>query len=215
MESAQSAARIRRDLRKKVDWFSDHADQRGKFTGLQLLKRGRIVVQYLLDLDAEPLKDDCPGEAGSASSRPETDFLASQVLYFLNIGVREDVHLRNGQANDVIDLALEVENFPLRAEILENVRLGDRDVDLPQIEQIVEVGRGAIGDDRNDAQIVSVVEDVRELIGEGHIGARQLPADDADRPMVLANPHCSVGAAPFKRLGHGLRLSRSKQSQFK
>ena len=85
------------------------------------------------------------------------------------------------------------------AEIVQHVRLRHRDVDLLQIEQVVEVGGGAIGGDRDDAQIVAVVEDLRHLVGERHIGARQLPAGDADGPGIPANPHDRIGAALLER----------------
>ena len=129
----------------------------------------------------------------------------------LDLGARQDVHLRDRQAEDVVDPVVEVGDLALGAEILEHVRLRHRDVDLPQIEQIVHVRRGAIGDDRNDAQIVAVVEHLRQLVGEGHVGARQLAAGDADRPVVLSISHGRVAAALLERLGHRLRLRRRMQ----
>jgi hypothetical protein len=36
--------------------------------------------------------------------------------------------------------------------------LRHRDIDVAQIEQIIEIGRGPIGDDRNDPQVIAVVE---------------------------------------------------------
>src|SRR3982074_3855165 len=41
-------SRIRGYLRKKVDRLSNHADERGKFTRLELLQRSGIVIQHLL-----------------------------------------------------------------------------------------------------------------------------------------------------------------------
>ena len=105
-------------------------------------------------------------------------------------------------------LVVEVGDLPLGAEILEHVRLGHGDVDVAQVEQIVQIRRGAIGDDRNDTQIVAVVEHLRQLVGEGHVGAGPLAAGDADRPIVLLDPHGGIGAALLERLGYRLRLSR-------
>ncbi len=142
---------------------------------------------------------------------PKLTFLPLQILELLDVGAREDVHLRDRQTDDVVDPVFEVGDLALRAEVLEHVRLGHRDVDLPQIKQVVEIGSRAIGDDRNDAQIVAVVENLRQLVGEGHVGARQLAAGDADRPLVLLDPHCSIGATLLERLRHRLRLRRRKQ----
>jgi len=101
---------------------------------------------------------------------------------------------------------LEIGNFPLRAEIVEHVGLGDRDVDLAQVEQIVEVGSGAVGDDRDDAQIVAIIENLRQLVGERHVSAGQLSPGNTNGPIVLAQSHRRVAAALFERLRHRLCL---------
>src|ERR1700716_3246162 len=73
-------SRIRRHLRKKLDRPSDHADQRRELARFELLQRGGIVGENLLDLDAQALEDDGPGQARCASRRPEADLLALEVL---------------------------------------------------------------------------------------------------------------------------------------
>src|SRR5207237_3062735 len=138
-------------------------------TRLQLLQGGGIVIQHLLDFDSESLKHNRAGETRSASCRPETHLLAAQVLDRGYVGAREDVHLRYGQADDVIDPRSEIGNFSVSAEIFKYVRLRHRDVHIAQIQQIIEIGSGAIGDDRNDPQIVTVVEELRPLVGEGPV----------------------------------------------
>ena len=63
--------------------------------------------------------------------------------------------------------------------------------------------------DRNrvtEAQLLTVIEDFRHLVGKGHVGAGQLPAGNADRPVVLAGSHCRVAAALFERFRHRLRV---------
>ena len=116
------------------------------------------------------------------------------------------MHFRNRQADDVIDPIVEIGNFPVSAEIVKHVGLGDRDVNLLQIKQIVEVGRGTVGDDRDDAQVVAVVEHFCQLVGERHVGARELPASNPDGPIVLAQPHCRITAPFLQRFRHRLRL---------
>ena len=102
-----------------------------------------------------------------------------------NVGSGENMELRDGQAHDVIDPRVQVGNPALRAEIFEHIRLRHRHVNLTQVKEIVEVRGGTIGDDRHDAQIVAIVENFRELVGEGHVGAGELSAGDPDRPLVL------------------------------
>src|SRR4030095_16449197 len=104
----------------------------------------------------------------------------------------------NRQANDVMNSALEIGSLPLSAEILEDVRLRHHDVNAAQIEKIVEVGCSAMGDNRNDPQIVAIVKHLRQLIGQSHVGARQLAAGDANSPSIPALFQCGVGTALLK-----------------
>ena len=104
-----------------------------------------------------------------------------------------------------MDAEFKVGNLALVAEIVEHVGLRHRDIDLPQVEQIVQVGGGAVSDDRNDAQIVAVVEHLGELVGECHVGAGELSARDADRPGVPFVSLRRIAAALFQRLGYALR----------
>src|SRR5262249_39571252 len=94
--------------------------------------------------------------------------------------------------------ALEIEGLPLSAEILEDVRLHHSDVDAAQIKKIVEIRSGAGGYDRNHPQMLAVVKHVRQLTGEGNVGAGQLTAGDADGPSIPSLFQCSVGAALLK-----------------
>ena len=122
------------------------------------------------------------------------------------------MHLRYGQANDVIDSILEFGNFSLSTEIFKDVRLSHRDVDVAQIEQIVKIGSGTIGDDRKNPQIIAIIENLRQLVGKSHVSPRQLSAGDSDCPIVLSHSHCSIAATLLERLRHRLRSSRSNQS---
>ena len=101
----------------------------------------------------------------------------------------------------------------MSTEIFKDVRLSHRDVDVAQIEQIVKIGSGTIGDDRKNPQIIAIIENLRQLVGKSHVSPRQLPAGDSDCPIVLSRFHCSIGAALFERLRHRLRSSRSNPSE--
>src|SRR5262249_6657327 len=95
---------------------------------------------------------------------------------------------------------------PARTEIFEHIGLGHSDVDIVQIEQVIKVGCGAVGDYWDNAQIVAVIKHLRQLTGERHVGARQLATYDANRPSVAACPHGIIGTTLFKRLWYRLRL---------
>ncbi len=125
----QMQARIRRDLREKVDGFRNDAGDGIDLARLQLLQRRRLVDQDLIDLDAEPLEHDGAGEARAGAGRAEINLLAAQILEALNVVARQDVEFRDRQPDDVVDALLEIWRFADRAEILEDVGLGDGRVD--------------------------------------------------------------------------------------
>jgi hypothetical protein len=97
-----------------------------------------------------------------------------------------------------MNFLLEIRRLPLRAEILENVRLRHHKVDVSEIEEVVEVGGSTRGDDGKHPQIVAIIEHLRQLIGESHVGSRPLPASEADGPGILALFQFGVGAALLK-----------------
>jgi len=53
----------------------------------------------------------------------------TQILSAENVVARDDRHLGDGEAHDVIDSVFEVRDLPLRAKKFEDVRLGDRNID--------------------------------------------------------------------------------------
>src|SRR5262245_46423347 len=88
-------ARVWRDAAEELDRFADDAHQRRNFAGLQLLQPALLINQDLLDLDAKALENDRPGQAGTASRRPEIDLFAAQVLDRLDIGLGQDMQFGN------------------------------------------------------------------------------------------------------------------------
>jgi hypothetical protein len=81
----------------------------------------------------------------------------------------------------------------LRPEVLECVRLGDRDIDPTQVEQIVQVRRNATGDDRQHAHVVAVVKHPAHLFNKGEGRAGAVAGGDTDRPRVDAILHQLFG----------------------
>src|SRR5262249_24556285 len=188
---------ILRDLCEDVDRLPDLPHQRGNLPRCQLLRSRRVVEEQLLDLDAEALEHDAPGQARAGTLWPETDLLAAQILEAANLLARKDMQLRDRKTDDVVDAAIEIGRLTLSTEILEHIRLGHCDVDPAQIEQVVHVRRCAIGDHRYDPELVPVIENLPELVRECHVAARQLPTGDTHRPVVLAVLDLSIRSGCF------------------
>jgi hypothetical protein len=74
----------------------------------------------------------------------------------------------------------------LGAEVFEDVRLGERDVDAAKVQQVFQVAGGAPRNDGKHAQLVAVVEHFSQLVGETQVSAVKGAAGKADRPIVLA-----------------------------
>src|SRR5215471_4237055 len=176
----QVESRIGWNFREKIDRLADNANERRDFSCFELLEGERIIEQRRFDLNARALKHDRPGQAGRAACRSEIDLLALQISKTVDIGARQNVHFRYRQTDDVIDAVFEIDGFALRAEVLEHVRLSHRHINPAQIEEIVEVRGGPIGDHRNNAQIVAVIEDLGQLIGKCHVAAGQQATGHSD-----------------------------------
>ena len=145
-----------------------------------------MVEKFLLDGDIQPLEDDRAGERRRIAGRAEADFLAAQIFHRLDVGTRQNVNFRAVEAHQIGDAVLQVRDLQLRLVIFEDVRLREGDVDAAQIEEILDIGGSAIGEEGKDAQVVPVVQHFRDLRSEDRIEPAELTGRDADRPGVLA-----------------------------
>jgi hypothetical protein len=71
-------------------------------------------------------------------------------------------------------------------EMVENVGVGDGEIDTLQIDQVRDVADGTVRHDRQDAQVVGVIERLAEVGGILREGAFEQSAGHADRPVVDA-----------------------------
>src|SRR5262249_38668230 len=128
---------VRWDSGKEVNWLSDDAHQCRNFAALQLLQSALLVDQNLIDLYADTLKYNCSWQTGSASRWPKINLPAAQIFERANIGLRQDVHLRNRETKNVVNPVLQVRRFALGPKVFEHIGLRDSEIDAPQIQQIV------------------------------------------------------------------------------
>ena len=86
------------------------------------------------------------------------------------------------KVQDIRDLLLDVRH--LRLVFIQHVRIDDRHVDSPQIQQGVDVLGRASGHDRQDVKVVAVVHHPRDLGSQTERRSFQLPTSETDRPGV-------------------------------
>ena len=144
-------------------------------------------------VDGEIVEQETPGDRRAASGLAEIHHLALELLDVRHIGAHHDVHLFIEQLRHVDDLLHEI-----RAEIagfgivLQHVCLGDPHVDAAQEHHVLDVLRHAPADDGQHAEIVAVVDNLRDVRGDGEIGAARAAGHDGDdvlvepRPVILA-----------------------------
>ena len=91
----------------------------------------------------------------------------------------------------------------LNLVLFERVGIDDRRIDAAQVEQRIQVFRGAPGDDRQDMQIRAIVDDAGHLRRETDRRALEQAAGEADGPGVhlLFLRRCAGRAARRRRLG--------------
>src|SRR6185437_14233091 len=99
-----------------------------------------------------------PGAGG-----PEIDLLAAQVLEAMDVVARQNMKLRDRQPNDVLNAALKIGRLTKGAKIFEHVGLSDGQVHAAKIQEIIQVGRGAERNDRQNTDLVAVVQGRRYL----------------------------------------------------
>src|SRR5215468_10868307 len=95
--------RILRHLCEDVDRLPDLAHERGNLSRRQLLRSRWVIEEQLLDLDAEALEHDAPGQARSGTLRSEADLLAAQILEAADLLARENMQLRHRKTDDIVD----------------------------------------------------------------------------------------------------------------
>src|SRR3954451_9286105 len=169
---------------KEVVWLADHMHDRRHFAAAHLLQGNGVVDEHRLDLDPEALKDNLSGEVGGATGRVERHLSTGEVLECLELLPGIDVNLGEEQRRDILNLVLDIRDLHLAPEVIQNVRLGDRDIDPTQVEQVGDVADRAEGDHRDDAKVVLVIEYLGQIGRIADKGALKQAPRDPDRPGI-------------------------------
>ena len=122
------------------------------------------------------------GRAGAG--RVKAHLLAFEVLERVDVRPHQQVDVADVHAGDEVDALVDVGDLLDRPEVLEHIGIGEGDVDALEIEQVLDVVGGAVGDHGNDAQLVPVIEIARDFRAEADEGAFGQAAGEADGPVV-------------------------------
>src|SRR6185312_14451767 len=102
--------------------------------------------ERLFCIDAETAEDQRPRICRRRALGVEIYLLASEILQALDLGPDKDMQLRGEEIEQVSDPTPDLRDLDL--VLFESVGIDDRGVNAPQIEQRVQIFRGAPSNDR-------------------------------------------------------------------
>src|SRR5262245_26383214 len=143
-----------------------------------------MIEKDRLNLDAETLEDHRPGDAWTRSLDMESHLLARQILQVVDARARQDVKFGVVHLRYVIDPLVDIPRLARFLVKVENVGVRNRDVEAPQVEKIRDIFGRSIGDDRQDAEIVAVIESLAEFGRKADETALKLAGGDGNGPTV-------------------------------
>ena len=187
---------------------------RGDLARLQLQDRVGVGQMHHLHSDAERLEDEMRGDVGAASLVAEIHRFAVELLDVGNVGPGEDMDLLGEQLGDIGDLVDEVgSELAALGEISEDVGLGDAHVDAAQEHHVPDILGGALAHHGQDAQVLAVVENGRDVGGDLQVRAVGSSGHDGDDVLVQPRTIALLRALDRSRrfgLGIALRARRGR-----
>ena len=129
------------------------------------------------------LKDIARRNLAAAAGIAEIYFLAGELLDRLDarVGAHDDVHFLIEQFRDVDDLVVDIADFVGLAKFVENDRLGDPQIDPLKEADVADILPAAFADHRQDPEVVTVVENGGQIVGDIQIGAVRIAGHDRNR----------------------------------
>ena len=112
-------------------------------------------------------------------------FLPARSFKLSNLRSNEDMQLGREQIQDIGNSSLDVRHLGL--VFLERVGIDDRRIDAAQIEQRIQVLRGPARDDRQNMQVVPIVDHAGDLRSQADRRALEETPGQANRPGVHGN----------------------------
>src|SRR5262245_40053994 len=122
---------LRLQFGQEIVWFCPKLEDGGNLAAPHLLDRQTMLEQNRLNLDAKSLEDHRPGDARTRSLDVKSHLLARQILQAVDAGARQDVELGVVHLRYVIDPLVDIPRLAGFLVEVENVSVGNRDVDSP------------------------------------------------------------------------------------
>jgi hypothetical protein len=111
-------------------------------------------------------------------------FLPTQILEALDLLAHVDVHLALKHRDDVVDAPLDAGDAFHVAKVIEHIGVGNGDIDALEIDEVADVADRPVAHDRQDPQVVRIIEGFAQIGRVANEGAFQQAAGDTDGPVV-------------------------------
>ena len=159
-------------------------NHRVEFAFLQHLHRDALLDIDEVRLEAEPLEHDRCRDEGAAIGKVDADPLAVEIGETVDRFRGDDIHLFVVKLGHIGELLLDVlrKAFPL--EVIKRIGAYDAEIDALQEQNVGDALHRPAPDDRQYAQLVTVVEHGGEVGADLHIGAADRTGDQRDGVLV-------------------------------
>ena len=158
-----------------------------------LFQRDLMRDEHLLYIQTQTAEDQRPRIGCGSALGVEIHFLAGEILQALYLRPNEDMQFRREEIEQVGDATPDLRYLNL--VLFERVGIDDRRIDAAQVQQRIQIFRGASGDDRQDVQIGPIVDNPGHLGGKANRRTLKQAAGETDRKRDRTKPIVDHDAA--------------------
>src|SRR5215475_3779423 len=132
-------------------------------SALHLLDGDRVVDIDRLDVNSQAFEQNRPSHGGTGALGIKAHFLALKVGERLDLRASENMELAYVQFGNVADPLIDILDLPRSLILVQDVRVGDGNIDATQIQHVVHVLGSPVTDNWEDSKIVAVIERLGEF----------------------------------------------------
>ncbi len=182
-------------VRYQLSGLAGDVGRRRNLAGLKHFKSLALDDVDFFDLDSKALEDIAHGLARAAARLVNVHLAAVELLDRGDVAAGDQMHFFVEQLGDVDDfVVILAERLVGAAKAVKHAQLGEADVHPFQVAHVANILRAADADDRQNPELVGVVEHGCHIIGDLQVGVIRAGAAGNDRDGVFVDLLVSVDA---------------------
>src|SRR5262249_9739275 len=135
-------------------------------------------------VNSQAFEQNRPSHGGTGALGIKAHFLALKVGERLDLRASENMELAYVQFGNVADPLIDILDLPRSLILVQDVRVGDGNIDATQIQHVVHVLGSPVTDNWEDSKIVAVIERLGEFGRKTNERTFQQPSGYADGPII-------------------------------